>query len=217
MADNQLIEVNQAGDIEGVNKLFTSSDFLGRVQLMTDKSDMVKEDKFPKNHWAYISGESTVDCGNDLVCIPLAFRAKAMRRTAEGTFETCYNVNDPLFAEIQSEAESDPTGGCMCGPSILIWVPGIVNGEGRFAELFLLSKSAKRNGTPIRDRIGRGVSLKPKFIKTPKFSWWSFETLACDTITPDQLPTPEELDKESKRFLNPPVQEKVEPAQQRER
>ena len=217
--ENQLIPIDQSqtGDLQAASKLFGSSDFLGRLQLMTDKTSEVKADKFPKNHWAFIPTSNTlIDLGGSVNIVPIAFRVKAMRQTADGGMEISYDLNDPLFAEIQSQAEAGFGSGAMFGPSILVWIPEAVDGEGRFAEFFLISKSSRFNGPALRERLGRGVTLVPVF-KDMKYSWWTFEVKPCDTIVPEQLPDPESLAKETHRFLNPPKQEKVDPAAVRDR
>lgn len=207
MTDNQLIHIdpNAAGNSSELAGLMSGGKYLPRIQLMTDKSDAVSSGKFPKNHWALIPDAKTMDdLGENLDIIPIAFRAKALR--VGETVETSYDVNSVEFKDIVAEADSNPGGGgCMYGPSVLIWLPEVQ----KFAELFLISKSARRQGTAIRERLGRGVTLKPAYIKTAKYSWWAFDAVACDSITPDQLPTAEQVKEESDKFCNPPVQEKA--------
>ena len=192
----------------------SSGSFTPRIQLMTSKSALVEEGKFKANNYALVSGQDHKDVGASVDVIVCSRRPKALEIGDDGTVTDVHDLNlvdgqaTGEFKRIMDRADSEKDSGCMYGPEFLLWIPL----ENKFATFFCGGKTTRREAKRIQERMGKGMTLKSKFIKTKKFSWTSPDTFDCS----NKLSPPEEelFKKTVNNFQNPPVKEQVEEAEE---
>lgn len=160
------------------------SDFLPRVQLMIAASEKCKKNEFPINHYALVSGQVFVDLGTQIDIVPICWRPKAMQ-ISDDEIVTYFDHASPEFKEIMAKSE-EPNSGCMFGPEYLVWVP---NAKEKLATFFFGSKSSRREGRVLADKLNQPVTMKSKLIETKKFSW--FVPIATGCSTPIEPPNEE--------------------------
>jgi len=183
-----------------------------RVQLMTNKSDLVTTGEFPMNHFALVGVGNSVedDLGKTLEVIVCGLRAKAMR--IGDPMIIVFEVKHLEFAKIQAESTLQDSG-CMFGPEFLVYIPSVE----KFATLFFNSKSMRREAPNMRKRLGKGALLQSKLIETARFKWTTTIVKPCTApLTP---PDPEPLEEALETFNNPEpiVHEKAPETSGRER
>lgn len=177
-----------------------SSGFLPRLQLFTGQSGLVKERKFPADHYGLLRRKDFIeDLGEELEVIPITVRSKAIRGLQGDEQQTYYDHNNPEFRKIMVESES-PDSGAMYGPEFLVWLPGY----GEFAQFFCGSKSARLESQVLFNiyKQGKAATLKSRVVKNKKYTWVTIAVAVCSTpFSPAQLPSGESVEIESRRFM----------------
>lgn len=201
--ENDLVKVTgntsiKTFDEKVFDKVATGSGFMPRVQLMTSASEKCKSGEFPINHFALIRDQNFVDLGGEMEAVVLSWRPKAME-IGEAVI-TVYDTDDAEFSRIQEKA-GEANSGCMYGPEFLLWIPN----QG-YATFFCGSKTTRRESPLIRDRIGKGVRLKPKKIETAKYTWYGVEASPAASIA-GPMPEEGEMGTKITAFVNPPKSE----------
>jgi hypothetical protein len=184
------------------------SDFLPRLQLMTDASALVKGDKFTKNHYGLHAGGDPKDLGKDIDIIVCSVRAKALDTGSDDIMEV-FDINSDAFADIKKRSfEKD--SGCMYGPEFLVYIPAAK----AFATFFCSSKTARNDAPTIEGyrQAGKPCTLGSRFIEGKSFSWWAWKCTACPTVV--TVPDAESFNKNMEQFLNPPVKEAPKPVEE---
>lgn len=186
------------GDDAVFNELATSSDFLPRLQLFGSNSELVKRGKIPMAHWGVvIQKDQLEDLGEQVDCLPLSWRPKAMRLRNEGEAPLSYfNPKSGDFLTVQEESEIQDSG-CSFGPEYLVYLPAVK----RYATYFMNTKTARNQATELRALIGRGATLKVKLIEAPKYSWHGPVVTVCQTKF--EVPSLEDMKKVLEKFNNP--------------
>lgn len=183
----------------------STSTFLPRIQLMTDRSPLVAADKFQKNHFALIKGDEYRDLGPSVDCIVLARRSKALDTSDKSNIVTVYDAKpdergNPTgeFRRIMEDSETQDSG-CMYGPEFLVWLGGNV---AQFATLFFGSKSHRREASSMNGLLRQAATLTPFYVEGKKFKWWVPRVTMCSTpVMP--LPELEDTKQQLNDFLNP--------------
>ena len=185
-------------DMESFRSVTKAGDYLPRLQLMTAKSDVCVEGKFPSNHYAMIQDQNFTDLGLEVDMIPISWRPKAMEIGDQVI--AIHDTKDPEFARIQEKA-GEPDSGCMYGPEFLCWIPKVK----AFATLLLGSKSARREAPGIQGKMHESITLQSKLVSKGKFKWQAICISTCST--PLDLPDKLKMMDEMKKFDNPPKQD----------
>ena len=125
--------------MEQLTELSKGVDFLQRIQLVT-KGKYVDHSKIAPGHYGVpqTGGEEIVDLGAEIDILPLCVRPKALDMRDREAVIAVYDMDSPAFQDIKTLA-AQPGGGCMWGPSFLVFE----RGTGKFYELFMGNKSAR--------------------------------------------------------------------------
>jgi hypothetical protein len=199
--NTDLIKLPEGGEVakadDAVFKAATKAgDYLPRLQLLTSNSEIVKDGKFPMNHFAIVRDQNNQDIGDAVDILVIAWRAKAIEIGEE--IITSFDPKEEIFKSIQDRS-GDKDSGCMFGPEFLVWVPVAET----FATFFMASKSMRREAPAVRGFIKKAATLKPKKISTPKYTWYSPTVHPCTSVF--DIPKQPELEKEHAKFMNPPA------------
>jgi len=179
------------------DSLASSSTFLPRLQVMTGNSGLVSSGKISPGRLGLVkSKEEVEDLGNQIDCIPLSFRYKAMSFSDNGDVVSKFNPSDPEFKKIQ-EKSSIQNSGCMAGIEFLLWLPN----QDKFCTFYLASVSARKESANIRGLIGKGATIKTKFIESKRYKWHAPVVTVCSS--PLDPPEMEALKEEMEKFNNP--------------
>lgn len=180
----------------------SSATFLPRLQLLTAASSIVKERKFPADHYGLFRRKDLLeDLGAKVDCIPITVRAKAIRGLKDDEQFTFYDQNHPEFKKIMVESEEKDSG-AMFGPEFLTWLVD----EKELCQFFCGSKSSRLESQVLFSILqqGKAATLDSRIIKTPRHTWVAPAISVCSIpINPDQLPSNNGVDinAEVKRFL----------------
>ena len=191
---------------EMFKKTTQSGDYLPRLQLMTSNSEIVKDGKFPMNHYALVRDQNFTDLGLEVDVLLIEWRPKAIE--IDEQILAVYDPDDAEFQRIQEESLKKDTG-CMYGPEFLIWIPKAE----AFATFFMGSKSSRREAGNVRALLKRAGTLKSKKISTSQYTWYSPIIEKCASVF--DIPDDEEILEQWNKFTNPPVSE-VERAPEKE-
>lgn len=179
-------------------KTTQSGDYLPRLQLMTSNSEMVKDDKFPMNHYALVRDQNYADLGKEVDVLLIEWRPKAIE--IDEQILAVYDPDDAEFVRIQAESAKKDTG-CMYGPEFLIWVPKAEE----FATFFMGSKSSRREATSVRALLKKAGTLKSKKISTSQYTWYSPVIEKCASVF--DVPGKDAILEQWEKFTNPPKSE----------
>ncbi len=203
MADKDLVTLPK-GTVPDVQrddvfkKTVTSGDYLPRLQLMTSNSEIVKDGKFPMNHYALVKDQNHVDLGKDVDILLVEWRPKAIE--IDEQILAVYDPDDAEFQRIQTESLKKDTG-CMYGPEFLVWVPKAEE----FATFFMGSKSSRREAASVRALLKKAGTLKSKKITTSQYTWYSPVIEKCAGAF--DIPKQEIVVEQWTKFTNPPKSE----------
>ena len=187
----------------------SGGDWLPRLMLYSGSSNIVKAGDFPANNYGLTrSKDDTVNLGNEIDVLVLAWRPKAMRIDGDD-ISSYYDKETDEFKAAQAES-SEKDSGCMYGPEFLVYLVK----QGTFATFFMNSKSQRISAKKVRpyvarcekpmEEAGKPATLKIEVIRK-KFVWAVTVCVPCSTpITESELPSDEELAHELDRFENPP-------------
>ena len=146
MSDNNLVPFDASAlpstDLvsdDQLTELSKGVDFLQRIQLVT-KGKYVDTSKIGPGRYGVpqTGGEEILDLGAEIDILPLCVRPKALDMRDREAVIAIYDMESPGFQEIK-EFASQAGGGCMWGPSFLVYE----RGTGQFYELFMGNKSAR--------------------------------------------------------------------------
>lgn len=101
------------------------ANFLPRLEFKSAGATIVKQKKFPCDHYAMVVGKKElVDLGETFVAFPLAYRYKALDFREKGKVKVSYDPKSEEFLKIKTEADRQrPPGemsGCMYGAEFLL-------------------------------------------------------------------------------------------------
>jgi len=199
--DNALIKTDELGVQKYADDDFdkvASGGFMPRIQLMTSRSKACEAGDFPINHYALVKGKTPVDLGEDVDCLVIAWRPKAIRMDED--FLAVYDPQDEEFKKIAA-ASSEPNSGCMYGPEFLVYLPE----EEEYTTFFLGSKSARNEAPNLKSQIGKAATLSSQKIQTKKFTWFAPKVTQCSS--PFTVPDMESIKEAADKFNNPPANE----------
>lgn len=198
--DNVNLAVSKYSTDDIFSGVSSTASWLPRLQLFTASNKEAKQSKIPINHYGLSTGKDLIDLGESVECLPVAWRPKAMLfGQTDKKVISKYNPADPEFKRIQTLAET-PNLGAMFGPEFLVWVPA----AGKWATLFMASKSARREAPNIKDALDhrRAVTMDSHFIDTGKYQWQAPLVKGCST--PFEIPSADEIVEQVERFNKPP-------------
>ena len=175
----------------------SSGNYLPRIQLFGGNSGPAKEGKIGIGRWGFVKGDSIIDLTPEFNCLCVSWRPKAMRISGDQIVSS-FNPQNPMFKKIQVDSEIKDSG-CMFGPEYLLWVAGL----GKFATLFMSSKTMRKEAPNLKALLGQAATLKVKFIKTIKYSWHGPVVTVCSTPLTN-LPSEAEVREQASIFCNPP-------------
>ena len=198
-ANGNLVPVSKDSSAE-MAALAGPSSYLPRIQLMTDASEPVKEDIFPKDHFALILDQEHTDLGAEVDLIVCGYRPKALELGEEVINVYDMKLVDGMatgeFKRIMEMSEQADSG-CMYGPEYLVYIP-----DHGFATFFFGNKSLRRESKKMQAYMGKAVTAKAQLIKTKKYKYKSVAiALATREIT--DVPSESTFNEVSHKFLNP--------------
>lgn len=174
--------------------------FIQRIQFMSPKSDICQTGKFPMNHYALVeSKDNLVDIGEQVDCMPVAWRPKALEINGKETL-IVYDPESDDFRRIFEASQQSQSKGFMCGPEFLLWVPSIR----KFVTFFTGNKSTRIEATAIKNYIGKSATLRWRSAENRYGKWNTPAIQACST--PIDPPDLDEYKEMLDRFNNPPKQ-----------
>lgn len=189
------------GDLSGPG----FGNFLPYLQLCGSSTELAKRGDISVGNYALISGSGDkkehADLGKNVICIPVAWRPKAMNAKATPVIVS-FTPTSPLFQQLRKTAENDSRSGCMFGPEFLLWIPG----HG-FATFHMGSKTARNEARSIQallpgaDGRLKTANLSAQFIKTEKHSWHGPKCVISSQVA--EQPAPDVLLQAVTDFLNP--------------
>lgn len=182
------------------NTLVANSSFLPFVQICGGSTELVKEGKIAVGRYALIrSKNSFEDLTNEVNCLPIAYRFKAMDFAGESP-QSYYDPDSKAFKEIQIRADTVKEPKCAYGPEFLLWLPD----QQTYATMLFGSKTARLVSPALRDLMTerKAATLKVQLIRKGKISWHGPVVVPCSTPL-DNAPEVEELMAQAERFANP--------------
>lgn len=101
--------------------------FHPRIQFYSDQATICKKKQFQANHFALVVKKDDMkDLGESFVCMPLAYRYKALDFREEGKIRSYYDPTSKEFLEVKADAEKKRPPGekskCMAGVEFLLYV-----------------------------------------------------------------------------------------------
>lgn len=201
--NNALIPMDEIGsnalakNDELFKDMIKSGDYLSRLQLNTDNSEICKRGDFPRNHFAIVRGQDHEDLGETIDVLIVSWRPKALDMRGENIIAE-HDAKSDTFKQIQ-ETSFQKDSQCMYGPEYLVYVPS----KKEFVTFFLGSKSARREAPKVQDLLGKAATLKPKMCENKKKQIWHIPT-ASPCSTPFDIPSVEQLKEVVAKFENPP-------------
>ena len=172
----------------GFDEIASSTKFLPRLQLFTSNSEAVQTGKIPVAHYGLVKGKDNItDLGKSVLCMPLAYRAKALDTKANPI--VAFHVQaDPRFQAIVKRANANANSG--------------------FVTFLMGSKSARNEAGAVRACIDKGMVLTANFIVGKEYKWHAPKAeLSMQGIS---APPPDRKGEILLDFLNPPDAEEEE-------
>jgi len=211
VVDVNALQKHAVGELDA---MANSSGYLPYLQFMSSNSEKCKSGEFPINHFALVKSQQHIDLGEDIDCVPIAWRPKAIDMTGEDNvivYDRKQDAdNNPTgeFARIQDASDNAPKGtmGYMYGPEILLWIPE----SETFATFFCGGITTRKEAPNIIGFLGNGLTLRGTKIKTTHYTYWSPQGIKCSA--PLAPPNMDELQIVADAFNNPEdvVPQKVE-------
>ena len=193
-ANDEGADAIQKYDDSIANQL-SGSAFLPRLQLMTGNSDKCKNNEFPINKFALITGQKHTDIGADVNVLVLVWRPKAID-TKSDEMIVVHDVTVPEFDRIKEQSKEKDSG-CMYGQEFLVYIPSIE----QFATFFMGTPTSRREAPNMKALLMKAATLKPEKIKTKRYTYYSPGVTVCSaTFT---LPDKAECLAQIKDFNNP--------------
>ena len=192
---NNLPAVAHTGEVKFES--MAGGDYFKRIQLYSAASDLVKEGKFPMNHWGLVlSKESVKDLGEEVNLLPLSWRFAAVK-TGDPILAS-YNPKSPLFQKIQALSQQENSG-AFFGFEFLMWCPT----EKMFATYFANSATARNSAPKLKAILEqkKAATFKSEQIKNTKHSWRGPVFVPCSLEL--EMPPVQELMEVATKFANP--------------
>lgn len=182
------------------------SGFMPSLRLMTSMSNVVKQGKFPMNHFALASGGDPIDLGKEVDLIVLSWRPKALDMSDESNIISIYDIEDPMWKDIvlrSSEADSH----CSFGPEYLVYIPS----QKAYATFHCGSKTARNEAKNIHNYLPQDGAIQSAtfgsyLIETKKYSWQAANVRTCPNTL--SIGDSDAYLKAMEDFLNPKVVER---------
>ena len=180
---------------KSVESLAGSADYLPRIQMLSGRSNIVAEGKFPANHYAMISGDTYIDLGENPTFFILDCHPKALDMSDTDNIVAIYDDKDPKFQEIADRSFGQDSG-CVYGPEYLAYDPQTQ----KFATFMFGSKSARNVVGQVHQlfKQEKPVQFGSKFVKKGKFPFQAI-TAEEGAMTFDS-PTKEDCVKAIEKF-----------------
>lgn len=178
-----------------IAKGLSGSAFLPRLQLMTGNSDKCKNNEFPINKYALISGQKYTDVGADVNVLVLVWRPKAID-TKSDEMIVVHDVALPEFDRIKQQSKEKDSG-CMYGQEFLVYIPKVE----QFATFFMGTPTSRREAPNMLALLMKSATLKPEKIKTKRYTYYSPGVTMCSATF--ALPDKDECIAQIKDFNNP--------------
>jgi len=184
-----------SGDMEAFSEVSSTQAFVPYIQLMGSNSKVVKQGKFPMGHFALGVNQELKDIGDEFICMPVAWRAKAVRFDP---LTMVYDVKDDDFQTIKADSAKQNSG-CCYGPEFLLWLPDY----DRLATYLLGSKTGRREAGNVQTFIGHPCKMRSHFIDDKK-SGYSWHGMKVDAFGGDiKLPDWEAVMSQIDSFKHP--------------
>ena len=150
----------------GFDEIASSTKFLPRLQLFTSNSEAVQTQVIPVAHYGMVKGKNNItDLGKSVLCMPLAYRAKALD-TKANPIVAFHVQTDERFKAIVKRANANANSGCLYGPEFLVWLP-----DHGFVTFLMGSKSARNEAGVVRACIDKAMVLTANFIVGKEYKW----------------------------------------------
>lgn len=192
MADLAALATGNKHDLNELDTLARSVEFLSRMQLFGGNTNAAKEGKVGMGNYGYVDGDTIIDLGKDVDVAVIAWRPMAMDMTDKVPVKV-FDKDSAVFKEIQENSFKKDSG-CAYGVDCLVYIPKIK----KFATLFFGSKSNRREVKNFLTNLGKGASLSSEFVKEGKYSWHVIKSSPC--TAPLEIPSMEEILKKKKMF-----------------
>lgn len=180
---------------ESIAGQLSGSTFLPRLQLMTGNSDKCKNNEFPVNKFALVTGQKFTDIGAEVNVLVLVWRPKAID-TKSDEMIVSHDVSHPEFIRIK-EASKEKDSGAMYGQEFLVYIPSIE----QFATFFMGTPTSRREAPNMLALLMKSATLKPEKIKTKRYTYYSPGVSICSATF--ALPDKAECLAQIKDFNNP--------------
>ena len=179
-------------------------DWLPRIQINDPGSDLTQQDIVKGGNFALIySKDEAEDLTSEFDCIVMDATWKALDLSSQDEPMSVFDKDTDEFKRIAEQSEIRDSG-CMWGMEFLIWISSI----GKYATYFCSNKTARRESKNINRLVGHPATLRTKYIKTKKYSWYGPKVTACST--PFDIPAKDDLVKEVKKYRESMVPTEVE-------
>lgn len=227
---NDLIPADVCGEVTQVGSdadfdAMASGGFLRRIELKSKGKLVDKRIVQPGHFCIPKSADEADDLGDSIDVLVIARRSKAIDMSNTEQIIVSYDRQSDVFKTIEAKS-GEKDSHCQWGGSFLV----IERSTGQPYELFLGSKSNrkevptisgfmpvsqaeidryKKAGKEPRSKEPRGplpLTLKSKLVENKKtgWSWFVIEPKPCsNAFTKSQIPSPEVLQEEVRKFLNP--------------
>lgn len=160
--------------------------YSSRLQLFSFNSGAVTSRKIEAGHFGLVNGETIEDLGEEISCMPLAVRPKAMDLSGDKP-NIVYDTTSPAFIDIQSRAKASKESNCMVGVEFLVFLPE----KDVFTTFYLANATLLREAQNIKDNLGQLLKVVSKPIKKERYSWHgivvSLSSVEIETPSKDRI------------------------------
>lgn len=200
-AYQQALAPQIASDKEDFDKVAAGKEFIPSVRLFSGKSEAVTTGLIPPSHWGVYRGKDKIeDLGQEIDCVPFAYRPKAMLIQNGTVSLTVYDQGSPDFTRLREMSLADGNSGAMFGPEFLMWVPKIKE----FVVLHFAGKTARNTARALFPKMNTLVTMYSSVVKNSKYTWLAPQVKTCD-VPITAVPNPKELVSMIEFFKNPQV------------
>ena len=184
---------------EQFNALVQTSEYIRPLNILQQMSKVFQDPQFNGRAGQIIfdmSAPTRKLLGNTVDIVPIMYRPHAMLIKNDEIVKETFDLNDPIYNEIQGLAATKEKG-ALPGLDFLVWVPAV-----KSYAVYFMYKTATRIAPEIKSRMKQPITLGSKLVEYNGNSWYT------PTVTPTtaeiELPTDvEELNKVIDLFKNP--------------
>jgi hypothetical protein len=189
-------------EVTDLGLVASAGDYLPYLTLGSLASNLVKDNKLNRCHWATVKGDNIVDHGKSPSMWVFAWRPKAFDMTGDIPL-AYFDPKSDIFNKIKAESFT-PNSNKMFGPEYLCFIPG----HG-FCAFFMGSKTARNEAKnvqaalpdPKTNKVAQPITMGSRLIDDGKNKWDAPVVTLCTQEV--ALPDMAELQEELKKFLNP--------------